>query len=32
MIDDLVAAVESESQIVDIGRVYGFMQKVSEAR
>jgi len=28
MLDDLVVAVESETQIVDIGRVSGFMQKV----
>ncbi|KAI5120380.1 hypothetical protein M0805_006902 [Coniferiporia weirii] len=32
MLDDLLIAVESESQIIDIGRVSGFMQKVSEAR
>ncbi len=29
MLDDLVIAVESETQVVDIGRVSGFMQKVS---
>lgn len=29
MLENLVIAVESESQIVDIGRVSGFMQKVS---
>ena len=29
MLDDLVVAVESEAQVVDIGRVSGFMQKVS---
>jgi regulatory protein SWI6 len=29
MLDDLVVAVESETQVVDIGRVSGFMQKVS---
>ena len=28
MLDDLVIAVESETQVVDIGRVSGFMQKV----
>ena len=28
MLDDLVIAVESETQFVDIGRVSGFMQKV----
>ena len=28
MLDDLVVAVESETQVVDIGRVSGFMQKV----
>ncbi|KAH8108341.1 hypothetical protein DFH11DRAFT_1843607 [Phellopilus nigrolimitatus] len=32
MLDDLLVAVESESQIIDIGRVSGFMQKVSEMR
>ncbi|KAI0050964.1 apses-domain-containing protein [Auriscalpium vulgare] len=30
MLDDLVIAVESETQIVDIGRVSGFMQKVRD--
>ncbi|KDQ61737.1 hypothetical protein JAAARDRAFT_150648 [Jaapia argillacea MUCL 33604] len=30
MLDDLVTAMESESQIVDIGRVSGFMQKVRD--
>jgi hypothetical protein len=29
MLENLVIAVESEAQIVDIGRVSGFMQKVS---
>lgn len=29
MLENLVIAVESESQIVDIARVSGFMQKVS---
>ncbi|PPQ98248.1 hypothetical protein CVT26_003419 [Gymnopilus dilepis] len=29
MLDNLVIAVESEAQIVDLGRVSGFMQKVS---
>jgi regulatory protein SWI6 len=28
MLDDLVVAVESETQVVEIGRVSGFMQKV----
>jgi hypothetical protein len=28
MLDNLVIAVESEAQIIDIGRVSGFMQKV----
>lgn len=28
MLDNLLIAVESEAQIVDIGRVSGFMQKV----
>ena len=28
MLENLVIAVESESQIIDIGRVSGFMQKV----
>ncbi|KAH9983890.1 hypothetical protein BJV74DRAFT_848944 [Russula compacta] len=28
MLEDLVVAVESETQVVDIGRVSGFMQKV----
>lgn len=28
MLEHLVIAVESEAQIVDIGRVSGFMQKV----
>ncbi len=32
MLDDLVVAVESETQVVDIGRVSGFMQKVSRVR
>lgn len=32
MLDDLVVAVESETQVVDIGRVSGFMQKVSGAQ
>lgn len=30
MLENLVVAVESESQIVDIGRVSGFMQKVRD--
>ncbi|THH17791.1 hypothetical protein EW146_g3091 [Bondarzewia mesenterica] len=30
MLDDLVIAVESETQVVDIGRVSGFMQKVRD--
>ncbi|KAI9464262.1 hypothetical protein F5148DRAFT_1210233 [Russula earlei] len=30
MLDDLVVAVESETQVVDIGRVSGFMQKVRD--
>ncbi|PPQ91860.1 hypothetical protein CVT25_000735 [Psilocybe cyanescens] len=30
MLDDLVIAVESEAQIVDLGRVSGFMQKVRD--
>jgi hypothetical protein len=30
MLENLVIAVESEAQIVDIGRVSGFMQKVRE--
>ncbi|EPQ56335.1 apses-domain-containing protein, partial [Gloeophyllum trabeum ATCC 11539] len=30
LLDDLLVAVESESQIVDIGRVSGFMQKVRD--
>lgn len=29
MLENLVVAVESESQVIDIGRVSGFMQKVS---
>lgn len=29
MLEGLVTAVESETQIVDLGRVSGFMQKVS---
>lgn len=29
MLENLVIAVESESQVMDIGRVSGFMQKVS---
>ena len=28
MLENLVIAVESEAQVVDIGRVSGFMQKV----
>jgi hypothetical protein len=28
MLEDLLVAVESETQVVDIGRVSGFMQKV----
>ncbi|KAL5492522.1 SWI6 [Sanghuangporus weigelae] len=32
MLDDLLLAVESESQVIDIGRVSGFMQKVNEIR
>jgi hypothetical protein len=32
MLDDLVIAVESETQVVDIGRVSGFMQKVRPSR
>ncbi|TFK53404.1 apses-domain-containing protein [Heliocybe sulcata] len=30
LLDDLLVAVESEAQIVDIGRVSGFMQKVRD--
>jgi hypothetical protein len=30
MLENLVVAVESEAQIIDIGRVSGFMQKVHE--
>ena len=30
MLENLVIAVESESQIVDLGRVSGFMQKVRD--
>lgn len=30
MLENLVIAVESESQVVDIGRVSGFMQKVRD--
>lgn len=30
MLDDLVAALESDTQIVDLGRVSGFMQKVRD--
>lgn len=30
MLDNLVIAVESESQVIDIGRVSGFMQKVRQ--
>jgi hypothetical protein len=30
MLEDLLIAVESETQVVDIGRVSGFMQKVSQ--
>ena len=29
MLENLLIAVESESQVVDIGRVSGFMQKVA---
>jgi hypothetical protein len=29
MLENLVIAVESEAQIVDLGRVSGFMQKAS---
>jgi hypothetical protein len=29
MLENLVIALESDAQIVDIGRVSGFMQKVS---
>ena len=32
MLDDILVAVESESSIVDFGRVSGFMQKVNESR
>jgi hypothetical protein len=32
MLDDLVVAVESETQVVDIGRVSGFMQKVKPSQ
>jgi len=32
MLDDLVIAVESETQVVDIGRVSGFMQKVNSTQ
>jgi hypothetical protein len=32
MLENLVIAVESEAQIVDIGRVSGFMQKVRQCR
>ena len=32
MVDDLLVAVESESQVIDVGRVSGFMQKVNEVR
>lgn len=28
MLEDLVIAVESEAQVIDISRVSGFMQKV----
>jgi hypothetical protein len=28
MLENLVIAVESEAQVVDLGRVAGFMQKV----
>lgn len=28
MLENLVVAVESEAQVVDLGRVAGFMQKV----
>jgi hypothetical protein len=31
MLENLVVAVESEAQIVDIGRVSGFMQKVCDS-
>ncbi|KAI0305819.1 hypothetical protein B0F90DRAFT_1693739 [Multifurca ochricompacta] len=30
MLDDLIVAVESETQVIDIGRVSGFMQKVRD--
>jgi hypothetical protein len=30
MLENLVIAVESEAQIVDLGRVSGFMQKVKQ--
>lgn len=32
MLEDLLVAVESETQVVDIGRVSGFMQKVKSTR
>lgn len=32
MLENLVIAVESEPQIVDLGRVAGFMQKVLTAK
>jgi len=32
MLDDLLVAVESETQVVDIGRVSGFMQKVKSTQ
>lgn len=31
MLENLVIAVESEAQVVDIGRVSGFMQKASQS-
>ena len=30
MLENLLIAVESEAQIVDLGRVSGFMQKVGQ--
>jgi hypothetical protein len=32
MLENLVIAVESEAQVVDLGRVAGFMQKVLSQR
>ena len=32
MLEDLLVAVESETQVVDIGRVSGFMQKVKSTQ